>query len=572
MSCSSGNPTIAGTVTETQNSGLIKGKIVDGNGNPAEGVKVIIVSADNDPSSGNGGVIDSCYTDKNGEYSVDTIPEGTYNFFASGNSDETKLYIDSVKYAGETLFVEEAALLPPGSIQGKIRLQQGDDPRYATVNVIGAIVYSLPENDGAFQFSSLAKGLYRLRIRTNYSDKYDILDTLVRVNAAARTLIDSPITIPLKIPTPTGLSYFYDTLKQAVTLQWTLANPKKVSSYNIYRRRVDTAESELKLNTLPFASNIYIDSATIQDAKYLYRVASVDSMGNEGYYKASFIDTITISTAFKLITSFGGAGSGDGKFTEISDVKVLRDGRVLVVDYGAHKVSLFDSLGTFLFSWGRQGEGNGEFVCPIAATEDDSGYIYVLEFLGAGRVQKFTSSGAFVRSYTIGQTNTGIAYKNGALYFVSSFSNQLKKLNITTSDITVVGSTNYNMSKISASPNGSCFAVSVDDNNKLLVLDLEGAVQREFGTFGSQKGQFNGIGNLAINKREVYITDKRNGRIQVIDTMGNYITKLDLPVSNSCTARICQEFQPTGTSLGFNGDLFVSNRYSVFKYKNRKYE
>jgi hypothetical protein len=168
-------------------------------------------------------------------------------------------------------------------VRGAVRVQKGDDPRSVSVYVIGALAYSMVESDGAFGFGSMAKGRYKLRFRA-FDPKYEILDTVVDIASGVNKLIDSPVVLPLRIPAPTGLSLVYDTLKQMVTLQWDVMNPKKVSGYNIYRQQVDSAER--KLNVVPFKGGvIFVDSTALQDLRYVYRVASVDSLGNEGSVK-----------------------------------------------------------------------------------------------------------------------------------------------------------------------------------------------------------------------------------------------------------------------------------------------
>jgi hypothetical protein len=48
-------------------------------------------------------------------------------------------------------------------------------------------------------------------------------------------------------------------------------------------------------------------------------------------------------------------------FAAIESVVRLPDGTVAVSDAGATRISLFDADGAFLRSWGRQGDGPGEF-------------------------------------------------------------------------------------------------------------------------------------------------------------------------------------------------------------------
>ena len=45
--------------------------------------------------------------------------------------------------------------------------------------------------------------------------------------------------------------------------------------------------------------------------------------------------------------------------------------------HGNHRVSVFTSEGTFVTSFGRKGEGPGEFKSPYGVAVDNNGVVYV---------------------------------------------------------------------------------------------------------------------------------------------------------------------------------------------------
>jgi hypothetical protein len=49
----------------------------------------------------------------------------------------------------------------------------------------------------------------------------------------------------------------------------------------------------------------------------------------------------------------------------------------------------------YLMQWGTQGAGAGEFESPQGMAIDGNGFVYVVD-TGNHRIQKFTTSGAFV--------------------------------------------------------------------------------------------------------------------------------------------------------------------------------
>lgn len=58
---------------------------------------------------------------------------------------------------------------------------------------------------------------------------------------------------------------------------------------------------------------------------------------------------------------------------------------ILILDYHQHKVFVFDSGGSLLHSFGREGRGPGEFESPTVVKADHKGYIYIADF-GNARV------------------------------------------------------------------------------------------------------------------------------------------------------------------------------------------
>lgn len=77
-------------------------------------------------------------------------------------------------------------------------------------------------------------------------------------------------------------------------------------------------------------------------------------------------------------------------------VVVMQDGRIAVADTHYHRVVYFDADGEVVGMFGEEGTGSGQFIYPAAVTQDDKGNLYVAEYGGNDRVQKFTSEGEFL--------------------------------------------------------------------------------------------------------------------------------------------------------------------------------
>jgi len=75
------------------------------------------------------------------------------------------------------------------------------------------------------------------------------------------------------------------------------------------------------------------------------------------------------------------------RFSMVRGIAVDGNGRLYVVDTISGTVRVFDKNGGYLFSFGRQGSGDGEFIYPTGVYVDDSGRrIYIADW-GNNRVQ-----------------------------------------------------------------------------------------------------------------------------------------------------------------------------------------
>ncbi|MEE8605115.1 MAG: NHL repeat-containing protein, partial [Candidatus Aminicenantaceae bacterium] len=60
-----------------------------------------------------------------------------------------------------------------------------------------------------------------------------------------------------------------------------------------------------------------------------------------------------------------------------SDIAVDEEGNVFVLDSGNHRIQKFDPQGNFLASFGRRGQGPGEFQYPQSLDIDKNGFMYI---------------------------------------------------------------------------------------------------------------------------------------------------------------------------------------------------
>ena len=86
--------------------------------------------------------------------------------------------------------------------------------------------------------------------------------------------------------------------------------------------------------------------------------------------------------------SFGSSGTGDGEFNNPTDITISEKGYIFVTDSGNNRVQKFSLGGHFITKFGESGNGEGQFNNPAGITTDKDGNVYVVD-KGNNRIQKF---------------------------------------------------------------------------------------------------------------------------------------------------------------------------------------
>ena len=128
-------------------------------------------------------------------------------------------------------------------------------------------------------------------------------------------------------------------------------------------------------------------------------------------------------------SSFGKRGNGKGQFEYPRGIACDSTGKMYVANRDNHRVQVFTAEGKFLKIFGRRGAGREELSYPAGVAIDSNDMVYVTE-LGNNRVSIFTSEGVFVTSFGShgegpGQFNSpaGVAVDNNGVVYVSDHKN-----------------------------------------------------------------------------------------------------------------------------------------------------
>jgi len=136
----------------------------------------------------------------------------------------------------------------------------------------------------------------------------------------------------------------------------------------------------------------------------------------------------------------------DSSVGKAEGICVLKDGRVAVADTHYHRIVLFSQDGTLLGMHGRYGKGPGEFIYPVAITQDDQGNYFVGEYGGNDRVQKFSPAGDFVLQFgSFGthpgefQRPSGIVWHDHQILVADAFNNVIQRFSDSGKFIGILG-------------------------------------------------------------------------------------------------------------------------------------
>ncbi len=218
-------------------------------------------------------------------------------------------------------------------------------------------------------------------------------------------------------------------------------------------------------------------------------------------------------------------GTGEG-------MVVTASGELLMADTHYHRVLRYSPEGDFLGSFGGQGRKPGQLLFPTAVAVDATGSIYVAEYGGGNRVQKFDSKGKFqqvIGRGSIGsepgqfQRPSGLAVEaDGNILVADAANHRIQRLSPGGKPLASFGRRGSGPGEfhypydVAALPDGS-FAVVDNYNNRIQRLSADGKHLGSFGGPGRDLGEFSRPWCLAVGSGGgLFVTDTLNHRLQVV--------------------------------------------------------
>jgi len=206
-------------------------------------------------------------------------------------------------------------------------------------------------------------------------------------------------------------------------------------------------------------------SVAVDDAGRIY-------VGEQGLGQVSVFDA-EHTLLFQL-------GQGPAEFLLPNDIAIdPTDGEVFVCDSSAHEIKIYDGSGTFLRSFGGQGNAAGKFDFPVGIYLNDEGEVFVAD-QNNNRVQVLDQDGTFLtcfgKSEAFGRIQGITGDAEGRLYVTDAFQGYIQVFDDQGIFLTTLSSFGTKPGQVQT-PMG----IAIDMNNRLFVASTNNARLEVFG-------------------------------------------------------------------------------------------
>ena len=261
-------------------------------------------------------------------------------------------------------------------------------------------------------------------------------------------------------------------------------------------------------------------------------------------------DNGTYNQNITFVTTWGGTGSGAGKFISPELDAVDSSGNVYVADTLNNRIQKFNFNGSFITQWST---ASG----PYGVAVDPSGNVYVA-CNGADLIQKFTSVGGFITQWGTNSGPRGVALDTSGNVYVACNGANLIQMFTPTGGLITQWST-------SSGP----FGVAVDTSGNVYVACINANIIQKFtstGGFITQWGTVSGPTGIAVDtSSNVYVASFNSNSILKSNSTGSSITQFGSAGSGSG-----QFNHPIGVAVNTVGNIYVvdygNNRVQRFGY------
>src|SRR5260221_4696092 len=277
---------------------------------------------------------------------------------------------------------------------------------------------------------------------------------------------------------------------------------------------------------------------------------------------SSFGDIMSSANALKsslkgndALMSFGSKGTGKGLLDDARYVAVDGNGNIFTGDYTSGRVQKFDSSGKFIKSWTVTGKTPLRWLAA-----DQQGNFYAVR---DGAIIKYdgTNTASIATFKADNYDDLVVLPDGGLLTYTSSIDGDIvwsndkgKEVKRAKNAINSQSESSELDVKIAAGGLGNVYAL-VWFTSAVYKFTADGKFVNKFGSQGNSAGQFQSVQAIAVDGQgRVYVADI-NG-VLIFDPSGRYISTIKLQVGTV----------PFGMSFTGKGDLVVTDRNKVSVY------
>lgn len=232
------------------------------------------------------------------------------------------------------------------------------------------------------------------------------------------------------------------------------------------------------------------------------------------------------------------------------------DNDFFIARYSDSVIEKYSSSGEYMMDWGEYGTGTSQFDNIFDIDVDSSNNVYASD-RGNGRVQKFTTMGVYVRSYTL-STTTGargitVDSTNGWLYALNN-NGTVEKFNISTG-ARLATWTNTGGYMLAKDTSGNIYVTNYTAKT-VTKYDSNGTLLLTFSTRKAPTGSpttFNPYGIEVSSTGDIYVSDSVGAKVYKYDSAGTVSTTIYSP-SGSARYR-----EPRGLTADTTGKIWVTD-------------
>ncbi|XP_070560146.1 tripartite motif-containing protein 2-like [Ptychodera flava] len=234
-----------------------------------------------------------------------------------------------------------------------------------------------------------------------------------------------------------------------------------------------------------------------------------------------------------LVCKFGEKGSGIGQFNNIYGITMMRNGDVLVAEYGNQRLQSFTVNGRHRKMFKFANVSNFK---PYDAAVSVNGNVFTTD-ASKKQIIVCDENGELIRCFGKGKIKfpLGIAINavNGRVYIVDHWAHCIHIYDQDGNHIKSFGSNGSQGGQFSypwfvCIDNTGNVYVSDNNNHRIQVFNGDGQFLYTFGSPGSGDGQMNSPQGVAVDKHGyVYVADNNNNRIVKYESNGKFVCRID---------------------------------------------